>query len=68
MERWRSLNSGDLEILIGGTHAMTMTRNFAEVAIMQRFGVSKVEVSRKVDIDRLMSFCHLVASMLVGYG
>ena len=38
---------------------MTMTRNFVKVAIMRLFGVSEVEVSRQVDIDRLMSFCHL---------
>ena len=68
MKRWRSWNSDDLEILGGGTHVRQMTRIFWKVAIMRQFGVSKVEVSRKVDIDRLMSFCHLVASMLIGYG
>ena len=68
MERWRSWNSDVLEVLGGGTHVMKMTRIFLEVAIMRRFGVSKVEVSRDVDIDRLMSFCHFVASMWIGYG
>ena len=65
VKRWHSWDSGDLR---GGAHAVTMTRIFSKVAIMRRFGVSKVEVLRNVDIDRLMSFCHFVASMLVDYG